>query len=63
LPQFENYKMEKFKVDSKTEILFDQEDWKVIENGVSQDSNTKSLHKYFSLTEFSFAKKRLCLFK
>ena len=45
--------MEKFKVDSKTKILFDQKDWKVIENGVSQGSKTKSLYKYFSLTEFS----------
>jgi len=45
--------MEKFNIDSKTEISFDQKDWNVIENGVSQDSNTKSLYKYFSLTEFS----------
>jgi hypothetical protein len=45
--------MEKFNIDSKTEILFDQKDWKVIENGVSQDSSTKSLYKYFSLTKNS----------
>jgi hypothetical protein len=42
--------MEKFNIDSKTEISFDKKDWKVIENGVSQDSSTKSLYKYFSLT-------------
>lgn len=45
--------MEKFNIDSKTKISFDQKDWEIIENGVSQVSNTKSLYKYFSLSEFS----------
>jgi len=51
--QFENYKMEKFNIDSKTEISFDQNDWNIIENGVSQDSKAKSLYKYFSVNKFS----------
>lgn len=45
--------MEKFKVDSKTEIIFNNNDWDVIENGVSQTSIPKSLYKFFSLNDFS----------
>lgn len=45
--------MERFKVDSKTEISFDKENWKVIENGEHKEDTPKSLYKYFSLTEYS----------
>jgi hypothetical protein len=45
--------MEKFKIDSKTEVLFDEKDWIIIENGISQLTKSKNLYKYYSLTEFS----------
>jgi hypothetical protein len=45
--------MEKFKVDSKTEILFSNNDWNVMENGISLDYIPKSIYKYFSLNDFS----------
>lgn len=41
--------MENFKVDSKTEVLYKSEDWKVISNGVEQKSQLDSLYKYYSL--------------
>jgi hypothetical protein len=55
--------MEKFNIDSKTEISFDQNDWNIIENGVSQDSKAKSPYKYFSVNKFRLVKKELRLFK
>jgi hypothetical protein len=45
--------MEKIIIDSKTEILFDKDDWKLIEDGITQDTNRSSLYKYFSLNEYS----------
>lgn len=45
--------MERFKVDSKIDILFENEDWKIILNGVALESNSKNLFKYFTLTEFN----------
>jgi len=45
--------MEKIIIDSKTEVLFDKDDWKIIKNGVTQDTNENSLYKYFSLNEYS----------
>jgi len=45
--------MEYFKVDSKTEILFDNDDLEIKSNGVIQAINPISLYKYFALSEFS----------
>ncbi len=45
--------MENFKIDSETEILFDNDDWDVKLNGLTQNDSFKSLYKYFSLTEYS----------
>jgi hypothetical protein len=45
--------MEKFEIDSKTSILYDQEDWKIVENGIPKNNNKKSFFKYYSLTELS----------
>lgn len=45
--------MEKFKIDSNTEVIFENNDWLVIENGIHQISVPKHLYKYFSISEFS----------
>lgn len=45
--------MEKFKIDSNTEVIFQNNDWVVIENGTPQISAPKYLYKYFSLNDFS----------
>jgi hypothetical protein len=45
--------MEKFRVDSKLEILFENEDWQIISNGITLDTNTKNLFKYYSLSKYS----------
>lgn len=45
--------MEKFKIDSSTEVIFENNDWVVIENGTPQISMPKYLYKYFSLNNFS----------
>ena len=45
--------MEKFKVDSNTEIIFENNDWVVVENGTPQISVPKYLYKYFSLNDYS----------
>ncbi|QKJ63892.1 DUF2971 domain-containing protein [Flavobacterium sp. M31R6] len=45
--------MEKFKVDSKLEILFKNEEWQIISNGIPLETSTKNLFKYYSLTEFN----------
>ncbi|SEA52592.1 Protein of unknown function [Flavobacterium gillisiae] len=45
--------MEKFKIDSSTEVIFENNDWVVTENGTPQISVPKYLYKYFSLNEYS----------
>jgi hypothetical protein len=45
--------MEKFRVDSKLEILFENEDWQIISNGIPLETNIKNLFKYYSLSEFN----------
>ena len=45
--------MKKFKIDSNTEVIFQNNDWVVIENGTPQISKPKYLYKYFSLNNFS----------
>jgi hypothetical protein len=45
--------MEKFKIDSRTEVIFENNVWVVIENGTPQISVPKYLYKYFSLNDFS----------
>lgn len=45
--------MEKFIIDSNTEVIFENNDWVIIENGTSNPSMPKSLYKYFSLNDFS----------
>lgn len=45
--------MEKFKIDSSTDVIFENNDWVVIENGTPQISMPKYLYKYFSLNNFS----------
>lgn len=45
--------MEKFKIDSNTEVIFKNNDWIVIENGTPLFSIPKYLYKYFSINEFS----------
>lgn len=45
--------MDKFKIDSKTEISFENDDWLIIENGTIQISKPKSVYKYFKLNDFS----------
>lgn len=45
--------MEKFKIDSNTVVIFQNNDWVVIENGTPQISAPKYLYKYFSLNDFS----------
>mgnify|MGYP006171459567 FL=1 len=42
-----------FKIDSNTEVIFQNNDWVVIENGTPQISAPKYLYKYFSLNDFS----------
>ena len=45
--------MEKFKIDSSKEVIFENNDWVVFENGTPQISFPKYLYKYFSLNDFS----------
>jgi hypothetical protein len=45
--------MEKIVIDFKTEVLFNENDWEVFQNGENQKNDTKSLFKYFTLNEFS----------
>ena len=45
--------MEKFIIDSITEVIFENNDWVVMENGTPQVSVPKYLYKYFSLNDFS----------
>ena len=45
--------MKKFKIDSNTEVIYENNDWIVVENGVPQISTPKYLYKYFSLNVFS----------
>jgi hypothetical protein len=45
--------MKKFKVDSITEVIFENNDWVVIENGTPIISVPKYLYKYFAINEFS----------
>jgi hypothetical protein len=45
--------MEKFKIDSSTEVIFENNDWIVIENGTPKNSVPKYLYKYFPLNHFS----------
>lgn len=45
--------MEKFYIDSSTEVIFENNDWIVIEKGTPQISVPKYLYKYFSLNDFS----------
>jgi hypothetical protein len=45
--------MEKFIIDSSTEVIFENNDWVVIENGAPQTTMPKYLYKYFSLNHFS----------
>lgn len=45
--------MEKFKIDSSTEVIFENNDWVLIENGIPQISAPKYLYKYFSLNRYS----------
>ena len=45
--------MEKFKIDLRTEVIFENNDWVVIEKGTPQNSAPKYLYKYFSLNVFS----------
>lgn len=45
--------MVKFKVDSKTEVIYKDNDWLVIENGTPQLAMPKYLYKYYSLNRYS----------
>lgn len=45
--------MEKFRIDSNTEVIFENNDWVIAESGASNYSIPKSLYKYFSLNDFS----------
>ena len=45
--------MKKFKIDTSTEVIFENDDWVVIEKGIPQISVSKCLYKYFSLNDFS----------
>jgi|GEM_PF-1659061 hypothetical protein len=45
--------MDKFKIDSNIEVIFQNNDWVVIENGTPQISAPKYLYKYFSFNDFS----------
>jgi hypothetical protein len=45
--------MEKFIIDLRTEVFFENNDWVVIEKGTPQNSVPKYLYKYFSLNVFS----------
>jgi hypothetical protein len=45
--------IDKFKIDAKTEVIFENNDWLVIENGTPLISVPKYLYKYFSLSDFS----------
>ena len=45
--------MKKFKIDSNTDIIFENNDWVVIENETPQTYEPKYLYKYFSLNDFS----------
>ncbi len=45
--------MEKFKIDSMTEIIFENKDWVFIENGTPIISVPKYLYKYFAINKFS----------
>jgi hypothetical protein len=45
--------MEKFKIDSSRDVIFENNDWVVIENGTPQISVPKYLYKYFSLNNNS----------
>lgn len=45
--------MEKFKIDSSKEVIFENNEWVVIENGTPQISAPKYLYKYFSFNDFS----------
>lgn len=45
--------MERFKIDSNIEVIFENNDWVVIENGTPQNSVPKYLYKFFSLNDFS----------
>lgn len=45
--------MERFKVDSKLEILIENEGWQIISKGVTLEANTKKIFKYYALTEFN----------
>jgi len=45
--------MEKFKIDSNIDVIFENNDWVVIENGIPQISEPKYLYKYYSLNNFS----------
>lgn len=45
--------MEKFKIDSNIDVIFENNDWVVIENGIPQISAPKYLYKYYSLNNFS----------
>lgn len=45
--------MEKFIIDLRTEVIFENNDWVVIEKGIPQNSVPKYLYKYFSLNVFS----------
>jgi len=45
--------MEKFKIDSRTEVIFKNNDWVIVKNGTPQISVPRYLYKYFSLNDFS----------
>lgn len=45
--------MENFTIDSKTEVIFENNDWVVIQNGTPQIAIPKYLYKYFPLNNFS----------